>query len=316
MVLHFSWNVIINPNTLNIKKEKLWETVKLNLINKGFVFKEHFSPTQQKCEQILTDLLKADNTNFIVVGGDGTLNEVVNAVLKNSINPEKILLALIPSGTGNDWCRTHNIPLEAKPLTEMFLNGNIITHDIGKVIVQNKNKTHERYFINIAGLGFDAEVILRLNKSNKLKYAGQFVYLKNLFLTLLSNKPNPCKFEHDNIVYELSVFSIAIGICKYNGGGMMQVPMAEMQDGLLDMVIIEPMNLFEILTQLPKLYKGKHIGFKKIHHYRSSHICITAKQKMFVEVEGEIVGDGSFVIKSVAQKINVVVPKSSIFHSY
>ena len=88
----------------------------------------------------------------------------------------------------------------------------------------------------------------------------------------------------------------------------MPVPMADSQDGLLDMVIIEPLNLFEIMIQLPKLYKGKHIGYKKIHHFRTSQIRIIPEHIMFAEVEGEIVGDGTFEIIGIPQKINVLVP--------
>jgi len=302
------WNVIINPNTLNYKKEKLWATVKTNLINKGYSFKEHVASSQQICEQLIAALLNASQTNFIVVGGDGTLNEVVNAMVKNNFNSEKVLLALIPSGTGNDWSHTHSIPSQSDALTDMFINGRNISHDLGKVTVFNNNMSNEKYFINIAGLGFDAEVILRLNKSTKLKYAGQFIYLKNLFLTLLTNKPNHCSFVLDEISFEKSVFSMAVGICKYNGGGMMQVPMANPQDGYLDLVIIEPMNLYEILVQLPKLYKGAHIQFKKVHHYRTKNIKVTPQKKMYCEVEGEIAGDGIFEINAIAEKIKVLVP--------
>ena len=308
MTLPLFWNVIINPNTLNYKKEKLWNAVKTNLLSKGFLFKEFISPSQQICEQLTADLLEAEQTNFIVVGGDGTLNEVINALIKNNFNADKILLALIPSGTGNDWSRTHQIPPQSDALADMFINGKFISHDLGKVSVQNNNDINERYFINIAGLGFDAEVILRLNKSTKLKYAGQFIYLKNLFFSLLTNKPNKCSFVLDDISFEKSVFSIAVGICKYNGGGMMQVPMANHQDGLLDMIIIEPMNLYEILVQLPKLYKGKHIGFKKVHHYRTKKVNINPQKKMFAEMEGEIAGDGTFEITSIAEKVRIVVP--------
>jgi len=302
------WNVIINPNALNCNKTNLWESVKLNLYSKSFVFKEFLSPSQEKCEELVSALVKEGHTNFIVVGGDGTLNEVLNALLKSKTDIDNILLALIPSGTGNDWAKTHNILSDINTLTNMFLNGKVILHDTGKVTVVNNENQIERYFINIAGLAFDAEVIIRVNKSIKLNFGNKFIYLKNLFISLLYNKANECKFILDNTTFEMSVFSIAVGICKYNGGGMMPVPMADPQDGFLDMVIIEPMNLFEILVQLPKLYKGKHIGYKKIHHYRTSNIGIIPKQKMFAEVEGEIVGNGTFEIKSAAQKVNVLIP--------
>ena len=308
MSLPLFWNVIINPNALNCKKTNLWKDVRQKLLDNGFQFKEYLSPSQEKCENLISALSKERQTNFIIVGGDGTLNEVLNALLKNQSDINNFLFALIPSGNGNDWARTHNIKVNINNLTNMFLNGRVMSHDIGKVTVAKKGNLIERYFINVAGLAFDAEVILRVNKSFKLNFGNKFLYLKNLFICLLYNKPNNCRFLIDNEAFDRPVFSIAIGICKYNGGGMMPVPMADSQDGLLDMVIIEPLNLFEIMIQLPKLYKGKHIGYKKIHHFRTSQIRIIPEHIMFAEVEGEIVGDGTFEIIGIPQKINVLVP--------
>ena len=309
MSVPLHWNVIINPNALNYRKNNLWEIVKHGLTGKGYTFNEFLSPSQERCEVLISTLIDEGQTNYIVVGGDGTLNEVVNAFLKSKNASDNFVLALIPCGTGNDWARTHNIQHNADALVNMFLEGKVISHDIGKVISRKNGQQFERFFINIAGLAFDAEVILRMNKSVKMLYGNKFVYLKNLFISLLYNKPIRCKFFlNDNTTFVKPVFSIAVGICKYNGGGMMQVPMANPHDGLLDMIIIEPMNLHEIIVQLPKLYTGTHIGYKKIHYYKTSCVTIEPEHKMFAEVEGEIVGDGAFEIKSAAQKVKVLVP--------
>jgi len=302
------WNVIINPNAFNIRKEKLWKEVKGILVGHEFQFSEHISHSKRDCEFIIENCINKGFKHFVIVGGDGTLNEAINAIFKYCQTPDQICVSLIPCGTGNDWSRTHNITGAAMHLAKMFIQGKIIEHDIGKIISSKNNARNEKYFINIAGLGFDAEVILRLNKSAKLRYAGKFIYLKNLFLTLLSNKPTMCHFVVNDKQFDMNVFSIAIGICKYNGGGMMQVPMANPYDGLLDMIIIEPLNLFEILWQLPKLYNGKHIAYKKVHHFRTANISITPQKTMFAEVEGEIAGDGTFEIKAIAKKIKVLIP--------
>jgi len=304
-----TWHVIINSNTLNKENKDLWHNLKQVLQNKQFNLKEHISPTKIDCEQIIEHSTAQGITNFIVVGGDGTLNEVLNAVLKiKSVNLEKYLFALIPTGTGNDWARTHFISNKVSELEKMFTHGKIIPHDIGEVMVLNKENINKRYFVNIAGLAFDAEVILRMNKSTKLKKGNKLLYLKNLFLTLASYKSIPCDFRCQSITFNKNVFSIAVGICKYNGGGMMQLPMADFKDGMLDMIVIEPMNIFEIITQLPKLYKGTHLSYKKVHHYRTSYVNIKPQSQMYCEVEGEIAGTGNFEIKSYPYKINVLLP--------
>ncbi len=304
-----SWHVIINPNTFTQKNRDVWHNLKQKLKLRQYVFSEFFSPSKSDCEQIINQSITQGQTNFVVVGGDGTFNEVVNAILKNeNTSSEKFTLALIPTGTGNDWARMHHISTDISQLESMFLNGRIITHDLGEVVVKNDYDITKRYFVNIAGLAFDAEVILRMNKSSHLKKGNKILYLKNLFLSLVSHKTIPCTIELEGMAFNKNVFSIAVGICKYNGGGMMQVPMADFTDGLLDMIVIEPMNIREIITQLPKLYKGTHISYKKVHHYRASYVNIKPQRQMYCEVEGEIAGAGVFEIKSCPFKINVLLP--------
>ncbi|MDD3876486.1 MAG: diacylglycerol kinase family lipid kinase [Bacteroidales bacterium] len=308
-ILPLFWNVIINPKAFKGKSLNFWSKLRIFLWEKGLTLSVWDSPSIERCEEIIKLLLEKKQSNFMVVGGDGTLNEVVNALIRNKADLSKIYLAVVPSGTGNDWARTHNISKSPLKLAEMFTHGMFIKHDVGKITVTSGKEFIERYFINIAGLGFDAEVILRVLNSKEYRYGSRFIYLKNLLLSLKHHKTIPCHFIFDNIEIDVPVFSIAAGICKYNGNGMKQVPMAVHDDGLLDIVYIEKMNLFEIMTQLPRLFLGTHVGYKKVHHIRTANIQIHPQNKMYAETEGEIVGTGSFAIECISSKINVLTDK-------
>ncbi|OQA01967.1 MAG: putative lipid kinase YtlR [Bacteroidetes bacterium ADurb.Bin408] len=308
MALPLRWHVIHNPNAVNFGKYYTWEAIKEILLKNNFVFQEHLAPNQISCHEIIAGLKNENIRHFVVIGGDGTLNEVVNALYNNGYNTSDVVLALIPSGTGNDWARTHNIRARNKELADMFLKGKIVQHDVGVVSVTTGTKNQQRYFVNIAGFAFDAEVIQRINKTSKPQKGNKMLYLKNLFLSLLNNKPVQCRLRVDDYTFEKNVFSLAVGICRYNGGGMMQVPVADFRDGFFNVVLIEPLNLLEIFIQLPKLYKGTHINYKKIHLFKGREIEIVPQRNIPAEVEGEIVGEGVFIIKAAPAYINVLVP--------
>lgn len=302
------WQAIINPNACNQKENNLWVQVKEALNATEISVEEHMAGSGMACEKIVMQLLSAGQKKIIIVGGDGTLNEVVNALLKSNYSLDEVLLALVPSGTGNDWARTHNIIPSSLSIVNLLKNGKVLQHDVGKVEIINGEKHNIRYFVNMAGFGFDAEVILRMNKSVTPLFAGRFTYLKNLFLTLVHHKSVNYSLKVDEQSFNGKIFSVVVGICKYNGGGMKQVPMANFNDNLFDVVLIEPMNIFEIISQLPKLYKGTHINYKKMHHFRGSRVIIEPKGKVYGEAEGEIIGNGLFEISPAREKIKFLVP--------
>ncbi len=302
------WNAIINPRAFRGKSHLYWSKVKSELWEHGFTFKVCDSPSSEKCNEIVSHLVREGETNFLVVGGDGTLNEVVNALLVSGADLNQILVGVIPSGTGNDWARTHNISRKPSDIVEMFKKGRIFSHDIGKVTIISEKDEKCRYFINIAGLGFDAEVILRIQQTGQEVHNNKFIYLKNLFRALKDNRPVKCRFIFSDHEHELPIFTIAAGICKYNGNGMKPVPMADPSDGMLDVVYVEYMKGFEFYRKLPFFLKGKHIGMKKVYHVRTKHVEIIPESTMYVETEGELVGCGKFLIENTELKLRILIP--------
>ena len=302
------WHVIINPVALRGGSLEYWKRISALLANRGLLFKEWHTTAKDDALHIAQMLVDDGAVSIIVVGGDGTLNEVVNGIMRCGELAKNVLLAVLPAGTGNDWSRTHRFPSRMNEIIAMFFSGAIIHHDIGVVKSIGKQEQPSRYFINIAGLGFDAAVIDRVHRARKFKVAKGMVYVKHLILSLLNYKAVNCKLILDNEVVNKLVFSIAAGICKYNGNGMKPVPMADPTDGLLDVVVIEKMKLWQLFMQIPALFRGTYIKHPKVFHYRVKAMSVVPENLFLAEVEGEMVGEGSFNVEIADRKIKVLIP--------
>jgi len=150
------WLAIVNPNAGKGKGRKDWDLIALHMKNKGLICKEIF--TQAKGDAILLarNAVNEGYRNIITVGGDGTLNEVVNGIFTNNVCPSTdVTLSLIPVGTGNDWGRMFGIPLDYEKAVGIIVAGNRMVHDTGVVRYHDGNEINRRYFINISGLGFN-----------------------------------------------------------------------------------------------------------------------------------------------------------------
>jgi len=177
-----SFFVIINPKSGQGKSQRIWEQIKAELqlhFTIEFVLTKH-----PKHESLLAqNALKKGFKNFIILGGDGTLRNFINGVFNQSHTDTKnIVFGIIPVGTGNDWIKTHHIPILPKKAVQTIINGNIKRQDVGKINYITLKKNPE-YFMNVAGVGFDGLVVSLLKNNRKfgtLTYV--FGALKGLFI--------------------------------------------------------------------------------------------------------------------------------------
>ncbi len=146
-----------------------------------------------------TTAIAEGHRKFIIVGGDGTLNQAVNAIFKQTAVPgTEITLCLIPFGTGNDWIRTVGIPADYREAAKLPKHGKPFIQDVGRVVYQGTNGPETHYFANIAGFGYDAYVNRNTNESAAKSNIGKFSYLYTLFKCLLSYKHTHAKITVDD----------------------------------------------------------------------------------------------------------------------
>jgi YegS/Rv2252/BmrU family lipid kinase len=307
------WLVIVNPNAGRKKGEKDWFIINEYLNKSGLVFESVFTTHKEHAIALTTRFIKKGYRNFIIIGGDGTLNEVVNGIFfQKNVPIHEFLIAMIPVGTGNDWCRMFQIPFSYAEAIDLIKQGNTFLQDIGKVSHLNSNTLKRRFFINVAGMGYDAEVAAKTNKDKERGKSGPFSYLKNLFSSLLFYKYTDTEIKIDDspVSYKNKTFSISVGICKYNGGGMKQLPNAIPDDGLLDMTLIKKLGKFTVLKEVKNLYDGSFIKHPKVQTFKGKSFRIDSSPSINLEVDGESLGHSPFTFEIVPKSLRVVVGKN------
>ena len=301
------WLAIVNPNAGNGKGLKDWDLIA------GFMKKENLSVnakfTKAKGHAILLTQngLKEGCRNIITVGGDGTLNEVMNGIFTDhSSYALETCLALIPVGTGNDWGRMFGIPTDHEKAVRIIADGKQMVHDVGIVTYFDGEEKKKRYFINIAGLGFESVVVKRTNFQKDRGHSGKAIYFYNLLMSLLSYKNTRAEIIVDGNKTTADVFSVNVGNGRYCGGGMRQTPDALPDDGLLDVTVINGVSKFEIIRSLKMLYDGTILSHPKIDGYKCRNLKVTSDSLLFVEADGESLGHTPAEFSIIPSAINIV----------
>ena len=213
------------------------------------------------------------HTVLVAVGGDGTMNEVLNGMAEKGA-----VLGLIPVGSGNDFARAVNIPFNFEQALEILLRGQKKQIDLGKA--------NERYFHNGVGIGFDAWVV---NTSLKVKHLrGNAIYLYSVLRTLKDYQPVPLELNFNGSVKVDDYFMVSVGNGVSMGGGFQLTPDAEINDGLFDLCLIQNMPVVSILKNLIKVYSGKHKEDPRVEMHRTEHLTIESRKPFAVHVDGEL----------------------------
>lgn len=299
--------IIVNPNAGNGKGKKDWDKISEQLNKEKLIFSVRFTERKGHAINYTLEAIADGFRKIITVGGDGTLNEIVNGVFLNNICPTTdISLALVPVGSGNDWGRMFGIPLDYEKAVRIISDNKQMIHDIGKVSFYNGPEKMNRYFINIAGLGFESVVVRRTNIQKDKGRSGKLIYFYSLLMSLLSYKNTKAEIIIDGKKSEADVFSINVGNGRYCGGGMRQTPFARPDDGLLDVTIINNMGKLEIIRNLKILYDGTILNHPKIDGYKCKNIKVSSESIIYTEADGESLGHTPAEFSIVPASINIV----------
>lgn len=301
------WFIVVNPNAGNGKGRRDWNRIhdllNKNKIGRGIKFTERKGHATEFTRQAIAEGFR----KIISVGGDGTLNEVVNgAFLQNFCSPKEITLAMIPIGTGNDWGRMFGIPLVYEGAIEVIKSGKSMLHDIGVIDYLNGDLKEKRYFINIAGLGFESIVVKKTNRQKDKGKSSKAIYFYNLLSSLISYKNTPAEIIIDGNKISGRIFSVNIGNGRYCGGGMRQTPDAIPDDGLLDITVIREIGRIEIIKSLKLLYDGTILSHPKIDGYRCTNLKISCEPELFIEADGESLGHTPAEFNIIPSAVNII----------
>ena len=226
----------------------------------------------------------------VAVGGDGTLNEVVNGFFHNGAPlPTTTKLAMVPLGSGGDFRRTLRVPIDPKEAIEVLRSGMVRKLDAGCVTFQTADGgTATRHFINIADAGFPGEVVFRVNKGSKR--LGSMTYTVGGALSMLTYSNKPMTVVIDGETHELTkAQQVVIANCQYYGGGMQIAPSASPTDGVFDVILIKDAGKLETIRGMNDIRNGKHLdnGNPKIELMYGKRISITSPEAVRIDVDGE-----------------------------
>jgi diacylglycerol kinase (ATP) len=299
------WLVILNPNAGGSLAGKEWPHIEKELLSQGFNFE--LVKTEKPMHAInLTEIkLKEGFRKIIAIGGDGTLHEVVNGIMKqNFVNTDEILLAMISVGTGNDWIKTHLISPDYKVAIQQIKNGNTIKQDVGKIVYKNGGPNPEvRYFINSVGIGFDARVVEYIMPNKQKGQSNKSDYVVGLIKSLFTNKNILTRLQLDNETIHAKIYNLTVGLCKFKGGGFKMSPHAIPNDGKLDITLACRITKGKLIANLPKIFGGKVDQIKQFEFFKVNDLMLHPSGPICTEADGEFLGHHPLQVTVIPNKL-------------
>lgn len=298
--------LIVNPVAANGGVGKNWPRVRDFLQAEGAEFDAVLTEKPGHATRLARRALDDGYRTIVAVGGDGTVNEVLNGlVVEGSVDPE-VALGIIPWGTGADFSRTAGLPRDYPGACHQLLCFETQPVDLGKITCLREGREVERYFINAAGLGFDGEVADLVNRNPKL-LGGTIPYLACLFVSLVTyrNKNVEMTFDGQRVSGRLNSVIVCNG--RYLAGGMFMAPEASFDDGLFDVVVLGNLNKLEVVANVPRVYKGTHLAHPKVSFCRAREVHVEAQERMFIQAEGELVGEAPATFQIIPRALRVLV---------
>ena len=230
---------------------------------------------------------------IVAVGGDGTLNEVVNGFFRNGAPlPTSTRLAMVPLGTGGDFRRTLRIPLDTRQAVEVLRNGMVRKLDAGCVTYTNADgSTGVRHFINIADAGLGGDVVYLVG--NGTKRFGSAAYTVGGLRALMRFKNKPITINVDGVTHQLDkAQQVVVANCQFFGGGMQMAPSASPTDGVFDVILIKNAGKIETMRGMNDIRAGKHLDQTnpKMELMYGKRVSVASPQSVRIDVDGEAVG--------------------------
>lgn len=232
---------------------------------------------------------------------------------QTKVSTETITVGVISVGTGNDWIRTFMIPSDYEGAIDMIIKEDTMLQDVGSVSYHTMdNQLKERYFANMAGLGFDGLVAQKTNADKELGVTNPLVYFKNIFASLFAFHSVPTRIVVDEKEMKVQIFSMNVGIGQYNGGGMKQAPNAIPDDGLFDLTLIKDMSKWSVIANVNRSYNGTIGKHKKVDILTGKNILVEPKTPVLMEADGESLGQSPFRFSIAPKALKVVVNKEKL----
>jgi diacylglycerol kinase (ATP) len=297
---------LVNPASGNGATGKRWPELAHRAAQLGLAGETLFSERPGHLIELTEQAARQGADLVVAVGGDGTLNETVNGLMRAGTKTE---LATIPLGTGMDFVRTYGIPTKFEAAVRTAVEGVTRTIDVGRVSYREwSGADGERYFANVGSVGMSAAVAQRANGMSKV-LGGRVTFFYALTRVFFEWQNTDVSVElDDGTRREGRMHDVIVANGQWHGGAMWLAPEALPDDGVFDIVLIGDVTKRDFITTSPKLYKGTYLAHPKIDLLRSSAVGVDAPERLPIELDGEQVGTTPARFEVVPAALRVRVP--------
>lgn len=232
----------------------------------------------------------------VVVGGDGTINEVASALVNSGT-----AMGIVPVGSGNGLARTLQIPDDIGSACNLISTGRVSAIDVGKA--------NNRYFFLVAGFGFDAIVGKRFDESPQ---RGPLPYFYLSAKEYLTYRPQKMKVQFNDVVHEINPFVLAVANGQQYGNNALIAPEAKLDDGLLDVCIVHQLSFLRLFDAIPKLFNGTIENYASAELHKTQSLLVERQVADYMNIDGEPVWEEAVVkISLIPKSLRIVTPPNS-----
>ncbi len=298
---HLKLLIIYNPHAGHGRAKKLLPEIKAYLKEAGLDAEIMLTEYQGHGKQLTKDADFSVYHGIVASGGDGTVFEVLNGYIANS-SAQKPPLAIIPNGTGNAFVRDMEYqPGDWKAAIETIRKASIREIDLGKITTRDEIL----YFINIVGFGFVSDVNV---ESMKYKWLGNFAYILGVFTALLKLKSYPLRIEIDGKIFSRDNVFVEISNSRFTGTSFLMAPQAKLDDGFLDVTLLNKINRRKILKLFPTIFSGEHQKFKEVEVFKAKKIKVIEPYEKILSPDGELLSKTPFEVECIHRGIKLFWP--------
>lgn len=309
--------IIVNPKSASGATSNKWIAMASEVREHFGPFNVAFTKAPGDGQRIAEAAAKSGPRLIIACGGDGTINEVANGIIRSAKDAE---LGILPSGTGGDFRRTLGLPSTIRGAAAALRDGVTKTIDAGRVtFLSDDDQTVSRFFLNISSVGLAASVIKRVKRSKAYDWIpinavrGKANFALSALQELTDLEPVTVRIRiDDGRESQVQTICLCVANSRYFGGGMMIAPDAKLDDGLFDIINIGDMTTLKIISNAYSLYRGTHLRLEEVKSTLVKKIDIApldSSHEILLETDGEIPGRLPATFEIIPKAIRVRVPK-------
>jgi diacylglycerol kinase (ATP) len=297
---------LVNPASGSGGTGKRWPELAHRAARLGLTGETLFSERPGHLIELAEQAARGGADLLVSVGGDGTLNETVNGLLRAGAGAE---VAVIPLGTAMDFGRTHGIPRRFDDAVRTAAHGNVRAIDVGRVSYREwSGREAQRHFGNVASVGMSAAVAKRGDEMSK-RLGARLTFFYALTRVFLEWQNTTVSVQlADGTRREGKMHDVIVANGCWHGGGMKLAPDALCDDGLFDVVVVGDINKRDFVTTSPKIYKGTYLAHPKVELLRAASVDVDAPEHLPIELDGEQVGTTPARFEIVPAALRLRVP--------